>query len=160
MDARKIAHLESFSAFIEFLTNPDEYRQIIKDTRKAVEEWREVNEKARGIKDVEAWRVSVQKELDARQSALESRAAALDRSQAAFDAMVAKRTQALDDEQARQNERLKVIEAKTEELNALMAQKPDMDLRELRLASREAELSDREAEVKDRISRLSRAMEA
>ena len=56
MDSRKLEHLESFAEFIDFLSRPDDYKKLVADMRLGVKEWKDTNEKARGIKDVDKWR--------------------------------------------------------------------------------------------------------
>jgi chromosome segregation ATPase len=54
----KLGQIESIGVLLDFLTNPDEYRQMIKDVRAAAEEYKELVEKKRGIKNIDKWRAS------------------------------------------------------------------------------------------------------
>jgi chromosome segregation ATPase len=59
----KLEQVESFGAFLDFLSNPDEYRQLIKDVRNAAKEHKNLVEKKRKIKDIDEWRVSEEARL-------------------------------------------------------------------------------------------------
>jgi len=52
----KLEQIESFGAFLDFLSNPKEYEQLVKDVRAASKEYKELVEKKRKIKDIDKWR--------------------------------------------------------------------------------------------------------
>jgi len=52
----KLEQIESFGAFLDFLSNPDEYKGLVKDVRVAAKEYKELVEKKRNIKDIDKWR--------------------------------------------------------------------------------------------------------
>lgn len=56
MDTRKLENLEAFSKFFDFVSNPDEYRELIKEAVKAVKDFNEMTLVARGIRDVDSYR--------------------------------------------------------------------------------------------------------
>lgn len=55
---QKLEQIESFGAFLDFLSNPKEYEQLVKDVRQAAKDYKELVEKKRKIKDIDAWRAS------------------------------------------------------------------------------------------------------
>ena len=158
MDARKIAHLESFSAFIDFLTNPEEYRQIIDDTRKTLSEWREVNEKARGIKDIDSWQIKLKQGFEKREADLAAREEAFKQSEDAAKVARQKSNDARSAEMAKLADKIKVVEAKEAELTAALAMKADLAKWERSLNAKSDELNAMDKELKEKMAKLSKLM--
>ena len=55
---QKLEQIESFGAFLDFLSNPDEYRELVKDARAAAKEHKKIVEDQRKIKDIDAWKAT------------------------------------------------------------------------------------------------------
>lgn len=158
MDARKIAHLESFAAFIEFLTNPGEYRKIVEDTQKTLAEWREANEKARGIKDIDAWHIKIKQGLEKRETDLAAREEAFRQQDDAAKAARQKSNDARSAEMAKLADKIKVVEAKEAELKEALAMKAELTKWERSLNAKSDELSVMGKELKEKMDKLSKFM--
>lgn len=109
----KLEQIENFGAFLDFLSNPDEYKQLIKDVRIASKEHKELVEKQRKIKDIDAWRASEGVRLGQAEEALEAREQAL-----------IKRSSKVSEEVKAANSRL------TKDRKALTERYKDLDVRE------------------------------
>ena len=109
----KLEQIESFGAFLDFLSNPDEYKQLIKDVRDASKEHKELVEKQRKIKDIDAWRASEGARLGQVDEALKVREKA-----------IVKRSLKISEEIKAANSRL------TKDRKALAERRKDLDARE------------------------------
>lgn len=158
MDARKLAHLESFAAFIEFLSNPGEYQAMIDDAKATLAEWREVNEKARGIKDIDAWQVSVKQGLERREVELAGRETAFAQSEEAAKAARQKANDARTAAMAKLSDKLKAVEAKEAELTAALAMKADLVKWEQALNAQSDKLDALDKDLKEKMAKLSKLM--
>ncbi len=56
MDTRKLDQLEQFSAFIEFLTKPEDYKTLVQELNKAAQSFRTEAENIRQTQDFQLWR--------------------------------------------------------------------------------------------------------
>jgi len=72
----KLEQVESFGALLDFLSNPDEYKQLVKDVRAAAKNYKELVENKRNIKNIDAWRASEGARLGKVEAALKVREAA------------------------------------------------------------------------------------
>ena len=158
IDARKIAHLESFAAFIEFLTKPDEYRQIINDTRSAIAEWREVNEKARRIKDIDLWQASIKQELERRAADLVAKEEAFRKTEEDAKAARQKSNDARSAEMSKLADKIKVVSAKEAELAEALSVKADLAKWNIELNKKSDALNVMEKDLKDKMAKLSELM--
>ena len=70
---QKLEQVESFGALLDFLSNPDEYKQLVKDVRAAAKEYKELVENKRNIKNIDAWRASEGARLGKVEAALKVR---------------------------------------------------------------------------------------
>jgi chromosome segregation ATPase len=69
----KLEQIENFGAFLDFLSNPDEYKKLIEDVRAASKEYKELVEKKRQIDNIDAWRTSESVRLGKLEDAISSR---------------------------------------------------------------------------------------
>ena len=155
MDSRKLAHLESFASFIEFLSNPKEYSDLIVELQQAMAEWRDLNEKARGIKDVDAFRDTVNRELAEREKALaaaeEAHKNAVAAERAAADAMAdatRKERLKLDQDREAVDAQLAKVEVSKKERDALAKQTRRLEEKEARLVELDTSLKEKAAKLK------------
>lgn len=70
---QKLDQVEAFSAFLDFLANPKEYQDLIKDIKKESKARKELIEKERRIKDIDGWRAQEEKRLNQRSDDLDVR---------------------------------------------------------------------------------------
>ena len=158
MDARKIEELSGFATFLEFLKNPEPVAAQIKELNASVKEWRAANEKARGIKDVDDWKLGVQKEMNERSAALDAREAEISKQDEAERAALAKSVDAHNKAKAKLADDRKVVDQKLAEVDAMLAQKAEQAKTEKRLNEKEERLSVQEKDLKDRLAKLSQLM--
>jgi chromosome segregation ATPase len=67
----KLDQIEAFAVFLDFLSNPDEYRQLVEDVRQAAEDHRKIMEEQRQIRDIDNWRASEEARLLSYQNRLD-----------------------------------------------------------------------------------------
>lgn len=60
----KLEQIESFSAFLDFLENPNDYKELVKEVKQACKDHKELVEKQRKIKDIDKWRASEEARLN------------------------------------------------------------------------------------------------
>lgn len=56
MDIRNLEQVKSFAAFLDVLTNPEQYRKLIEDAGKVVEEIKTVSGVYSNLEEVRAWK--------------------------------------------------------------------------------------------------------
>lgn len=159
MDSRKIEELSGFATFLEFLKNPQPVADTITELNAAVAEWRQTNEKARGIKSVDDWRAKALQDIAAQQ-------AAVDQHKAESEAAVAKERAALQKsidshEKARATlaEGRKLLDKKLAEVTAMLAEKDEIAKDRARLDEKEQRLSALERSLADRLAKVKTLME-
>ena len=160
MDARTVQKIEAFSAFVDFLSNPAEYKSMMAEMGAKMDEWREINEKDRKIRDIDAWYGGLTREMAERKAALD----AAEKREA--DAL-AKKKKAIADMEARLARREAeltagelAVEKKSKELDAMLKAQKQLESDRERLRIRTEEVEKRESEVVARLARLNKAMEA
>lgn len=158
MDSRKVEELSGFATFLEFLKDPEPVSVQIKELNKAVTEWKAANEKARGIKNVDDWKLGVQNEMNERSSSLDARETQIAKRDEAERLALAKSVEAHNKAKAKLADDRKVVDAKLAEVDAMLAQKVDQAKTEKRLNEKEDRLSAQEKDLKDRLAKLSQLM--
>lgn len=68
MDLEKV---EAFYGFLDFLSNPKEFKVLIEEAKKENQERRDLIEKQRRIKNIDEWRISEEQKLQDRQASLD-----------------------------------------------------------------------------------------
>lgn len=61
---KELEQIEAFGAFLDFLSNPAKYQDLLKEIKKATKDHRDIIEKQRQIKDVDKWRRQEEKRLN------------------------------------------------------------------------------------------------
>ena len=69
----KLDQIESFGAFLDFLSNPQDYAKLVKDVREAARQHKELVEKKRKIKDIDRWRAEQDAEIERLYSELDKK---------------------------------------------------------------------------------------
>lgn len=159
MDSRKIEELSGFATFLEFLKNPQPVADTIKELNAAVAEWRQTNEKARGIKSVDDWRAKALQDIAAQQ-------AAVDQNKADAESAVAKERAALQKSldshakaRAKLDEDRKVLDKKLSDVAAMLIEKDEIAKDRARLDEKEQRLSALERSLTDRLEKVKTLME-
>ena len=78
MNTEKVRQIEFFTKFMDFLENPEEYRQLIKDMHVAVKEHDRMVLEARNIRDFDVWKNGEIQKLTDKEAKLAKRSAELD----------------------------------------------------------------------------------
>lgn len=158
MDSRRLGHLESFASFIEFLTNPQEYRDLIVELQQAMAEWRALNEKARGIKDVDAFRDQVTLKLAEREKALASAEEARKKAAAAERAEFDKLAESNAKERAKLDQDHEAIKAQLAKVEVAAKERAELTKQEQRLNEKEARLHVMDKDLKEKAAKLKQIM--
>ena len=158
MDSRKIEELSGFATFLEFLKNPEPVAKQIKELNAAVKDWKESNEKARGIKNIDDWRAGLLKTLTEQQDAHDARVAEFEKRMADEKVALDKSLEAHAKAKAKLSESQKLADAKLAEVDDMLKQKEDLAKVERRLDEKETRLQAMEKDLKDKMDKLSKLM--
>ena len=158
MDSRKIEELSGFATFLEFLKNPEPVAKQIKELNAAVKDWKESNEKARGIKNIDDWRAGLLKTLTEQQAAHDARVAEFEKRMADEKAALDKSIEAHAKAKTKLADSQKLADAKLVEVDGMLKQKDDLAKAERRLDEKETRLQAMEKDLKDKMDKLSKLM--
>jgi chromosome segregation ATPase len=152
---QKLEQIESFGAFLDFLSNPKEYEQLVKDVRQAAKDHKELVEKERKIKDIDAWRASegvriskLNSDLDNREQSLLEQIAGLSAQKESLKKDITSSNKRLRDrEQLVSDRENSVSELEKERDKLKKLQQESIDER-LKLQQERDKLKQREAQIK------------
>ena len=96
MDNRSLDQLTQFASFLEFLTNPEEAKQLLARLTEASKEYKVEVESIRGTKEFQLWRNGELAKLAEAQKALDAREVKLNTANAAKLAELDKKYEQID----------------------------------------------------------------
>lgn len=79
MDSRSLDQLQQFSAFIEFLTQPEVYKKLLSDLKEASAEYNKAAEDIRGTKEFQLWRNEQLAKLESKEKEVVAAKAEIDK---------------------------------------------------------------------------------
>ncbi len=158
MDSRKIEELSGFASFLEFLKNPEPVAAKIKELNKAVKEWKDANEKARGIKNVDDWRNQAQQAMAEREAIQAAREAEFAKQMEAEKEALAKSVEVHSKAKAKLAEDRKLLDTRLAEVAAMLKEKEDLAKTERRLNEKEERLVVMDKDLKEKLAKLKTLM--
>jgi uncharacterized protein YdcH (DUF465 family) len=72
MSVEKLRQAEAFAGFLDFLSNPDKFKQLLSDVKKTIAEFDKVTEKYADFVDAEAYKRSLEQEYKDKDTKLNS----------------------------------------------------------------------------------------
>ena len=148
MDVRKLEQAESFAAFIEFLTHPEEYKANVEEAKKVLEDWKQTNLVARKIKDVDAWRAQLQKEFDEFEKKIKANEVAVDKRLSEERDRLEETANDLVKQKGQLDKDLKEVAARLKELEYVAQAGVQLNLDQYQLDKRQQDIVTQEKQLK------------